>query len=149
MVVGLLAWISTMAGLHHSIDSGKNLDVEDHGEQRVWVRFLHDFGWGHLHGLLLGSAVALPLAYVRFGCWFAPSCLAWTFPIWWVTLIGGAAWGLAYAVANWIVPDWSWLRRVHLGIVPLGKSGNGPEGAELIFGAEFIASVFIAASTGV
>lgn len=144
LLVGLLAWISTMDGLHHSIDMGRNMDVEDHGETRVWVRFLRDFGAGHWHGLVLGAAAALPLGYVAAGGRWAPSLAV---PLWWLPLPAGAAWGLDYAVAIWCwPPGWAFLQRVRLGSVPLGKAGNAPEGAELLFGAEFTAALFFAAT---
>lgn len=145
LVVGLLAWVSTMAGLHHSIDMGRNMDAEDHGEARVWVRFVRDFGAGHWHGLVLGAAGAVPLGYIAFGCLAAPVCPPWGFPRWWLPLAGGAAWGLDYALATWCWPHWSFLARARLGGVALGKFGNAPEGAELVFGAEFTACLFFAA----
>src|SRR5206468_9842825 len=49
LLVGVLTWLSTMAGLHDTIDMGHNEGS-----------FARDFGVGTLHGLLLGAAAALP-----------------------------------------------------------------------------------------
>lgn len=144
LAVGVLTYVSTMAGLHHTIDMGKNLDVEDKGEERVWVRFRRDFLVGHYHGLLLGSAVAVPLAYAYFGCWPYPVCQRGPFPMWWLPLVGGAAWGLVYALATWCWPNWTFLSRIKIGNVALGKYGNAPEGAEILFGFQFTIMVFYA-----
>lgn len=126
LAVGVLVWLASMAGLHHTIDMGHNEDS-----------FLRDFAVGHLHGLLLGAAAALPMAWAAWGC-PGLSCGLGAFPRWWLPLIGGAAWGLCYALA-WLRRDWPELRSSQL-----GKFGNPPEVAELLFGAEFAASLFFA-----
>jgi hypothetical protein len=79
LAVGLLTWVSTMAGLHDTIDMGHNDGT-----------FSRDLAVGTAHGLVLGAAAAIPLALARFGG-YVPHFGALVFPLWWLALIGGAA----------------------------------------------------------
>jgi hypothetical protein len=144
--VGTLCWVSTMAGLHNSMDMGRNIDTEAEKTQSYQRRFARDFIVGHWHGIVLGSAAAMPFAWVHWGCpgW---RCGPWgALPLWWLPIAAGAAWGLCYGLAS-LWPDWSGLTRIAVGGVKLGKGGNAPEIGELAFGFEFIAALFFAAST--
>lgn len=86
--------------------------------------FARDFAVGAVHGLCLGAA---------------PTAALFMFsPLWFVPLIGGASWAACYALA-WLRTDWSVLTRLRL-----GKYGNPPEAAELLFGAQFGAALFLA-----
>lgn len=129
LAVGFLTWVSTTVGLYGAIDMGRNDGT-----------FARDLGVGTLHGLVLGAAAAVPLAFARYGAPYVPELGHWTFPLWWLPLVGGAAWGVCYAVC-WLRRDWPELRASGL-----GKYGNPPEAAELAFGAAFAASVFFAAT---
>jgi hypothetical protein len=127
-----LVFGASTLGLFHTIDMGRNVDTAAEQDQSFTHRFLRDFAMGHLHGLTLGASVAIPLAALMF-------VDEWR-PLWWLPLVGGAGWGLCYALA-WLRLDWPEVRAVHL-----GKFGNPPEAAELAFGAAFAASVFFAAT---
>lgn len=130
LAVGLLTWVSTMAGLHDTIDMGRNDGT-----------FGRDFAVGTLHGLVLGAAAAVPLAFARYGTSYVPELGAWGFPLWWLPLVGGAAWSACYALC-WLRRDWPEIRAARL-----GKYGNPCEAAELAVGLEFTAVLFFAASS--
>lgn len=129
-----LAFAATILGLWGTIDMGHNQGS-----------FVRDFTLGHLHGLLMGAAITVPLAWAHYGCalpaGLEEACPRWRtmFPFWYVPLLGGAAWAVCYA-SSWLRPDWPELRRTGL-----GKYGNPPEAAELLFGAEFALALFFAA----
>jgi hypothetical protein len=86
--------------------------------------FARDFALGTVHGLSLGA----PAAAVLFA----------TAPLWWLPLAGGALWSACYALC-WLRRDWPELRAIGL-----GRYGNPPEAAEVLFGAQFGAILFAA-----
>lgn len=129
LAVGLLTWVSTTAGLYSSMDMGHNDGT-----------FARDFGVGTLHGLVLGAAAALPLAFARYGAPYVPEAGVWSFPWWWLALVGGAAWSACYALC-WLRLDWPEIRAAGL-----GRYGNPCEAAELLVGLEFTVFLFVAAS---
>jgi hypothetical protein len=143
LAIGALCFVSTTAGLHNTIDMGKNIDTPAEQKQSVLRRFLRDFAVGHWHGLVLGAAAAVPLAWFHWGC-PGLGCRTGAFPLWYLPLIAGAAWAPIYAGATWLVPDWSILHRIQVEGVALGKGGNAPEAAEFLFGFTFVVALFFA-----
>lgn len=85
--------------------------------------YWRELALGCLHGLCMGSCAAVWLWWLGL-------------PLWWLTMLGGAAWGPCYALA--------WWRPLPTPRLHLGRDGSPPETGELWFGLVFAAALFAA-----
>jgi hypothetical protein len=113
-----LAWLATTLPLWDTIDMGRNQGT-----------FNRDLAVGTIHGLLMAGCVTGALCAAA---WWErrPD------PLWWLVLLGGAAWGLCYALAYVLTLPTHRLR--------LGHGAQEPETGELFFGLVFSAALFVA-----